>query len=184
MQRCDAFSQAVFCSRDRHCHVSLLYPLVSVLSLYRRVRVLRDIFAFFGLNQQDKNSQTVTDHKEVLARPTPARFPESRESVIAKSPRSPEKRVAFALLRLRYENPAAPIQEAEGTCCLKQGQRMKLEGGASLATRWARMRPPAGGGIGADPGGSHLPPSSSAHALRPRACAGHPAQPSGNQSIP
>ena len=143
--------------------------------MYRRVRVLRDIFAFFGLNQQEQS-----DRHGPQRGPGPAGRPHASPSPervsLPRVPGSPEKRVAFALLRLRCENPAAPIQEAEGTCCLKQGQRMKLEEELPwrLGGQESGLRQEAGIGASLAGGGDRcpsgrLPPA--AEQLRPCAAA-------------
>lgn len=88
----------------------------------------------------------------------PARITQSRESVIAKSPQQPREASGVGSASSALWDPAPPFQEAEGTCYLTQGQWMKLEGGASVATQWARIHPP-GQETGFDARSGRFPPA-------------------------
>lgn len=121
LKLCKCIFLAVFCSRGRHCHINLLYSLVSVLNLYRRESFERCFcFLWFKTTKQGQSDRQRPQRDPGLAR-CPHASPSPERVALPRVSSSPEKQVALAPLPLCWD-PAPPFQEAEGTCYLKQGR--------------------------------------------------------------
>ena len=110
-------------------------------------RVLRDIFVFFGLNQQNKDSQIIRDHKEILAWPDArTHHPVQRECHCQESPAA--QRSKWRWLRFLCTVRSSTTVSGGGGDLLPNTRAVDETGGRSFPGNSVGENPPASAGDG------------------------------------